>query len=235
MKKFIVVALAILMMLGCMVACGETDIHKKSEGTMTHAEYIAAEKDSEVVIEAFVQATQGWWEDNGVGVITVYLQDKDGAYFAYNMKCSEDDSKKLTPGTKIKVTGYKTEWAGEVEIDKQSTFTFMEGSWIAEAADLTALLGKEEMIDHQNEKAMFKGMTVVSWEYQDETRGKDIYLTVSKDGAEYAFCVESYLTGSETDTYKGVEALKEGDVIDIECFLYWYEGMNPHIVTVNKK
>ena len=235
MKRFVVFALAVLMMLGCMVACGETDIHKKSEGTMTYAEYMAAELKSEVVIEGFVQATQGWWEDNGVGVITVYLQDKDGAYFVYNMKCSEDDSKKLTPGTKIKVTGYKAEWAGEVEIDAQATFEILEGNWVAEAKDLTAELGKDTLINYQNQKALFKGMTVASWSYKGDAAGDDIYLTLKKDDAEYSFCVESYLTDKNSDVYKAVEALKEGDVIDVECFMYWYEGANPHITAVTKK
>lgn len=73
----------------------------KSEGVMTYAEYAAAELDTQVVIEAYVQAKQSWWEDKA----TVYTQDMDGGYFLYNMACSEEDYAKLTPGTKIKVTG----------------------------------------------------------------------------------------------------------------------------------
>ena len=57
MKRIAVLALALVMMLGALVACGN-DIHAKSEGVMTHAEYTAAAKGDEVVIEAFVQATQ---------------------------------------------------------------------------------------------------------------------------------------------------------------------------------
>ena len=33
----------------------------KSEGVMTYDEYVDAELDSEVVIEAYVQAKQSWW------------------------------------------------------------------------------------------------------------------------------------------------------------------------------
>ena len=234
MKRIAVLALALVMMLGALVACGN-DIHAKSEGVMTHAEYIAAAKGDEVVIEAFVQATQGWWEDNGQGKITAYLQDKDGGYFAYEMACTEADSKKLTPGTKIKVTGYKTEWAGEIEIDSLATFEIMDGTWVAEATDVTALLGKDEMIDHQNEKVLFTDMTVVGWTYKNETVGQDIYVTLSKDGAEYSFCVESYLTADGTEAYDAVEALVAGDVVDIEGFAYWYEGLNTHITSVTKK
>ena len=47
--------------------------------------------------------------------------------------------------------------------------------------------------------------------------------------------MESYLCDSSTDVYKAVEALEIGQTIDCEGFLYWYEGVNPHItsVTVN--
>ena len=48
---------------------------------MTYAEYVAAEVDEPVVIEAYVQANQSWWD----GKLTVYTQDKDGAYFLYNL------------------------------------------------------------------------------------------------------------------------------------------------------
>ena len=48
----------------------------KSEGVMTYDEYMAAAVDDEVVIEAYVQAKQSWWEDKA----TLYTQDKDGAY-----------------------------------------------------------------------------------------------------------------------------------------------------------
>ena len=44
--------------------------------------------------------------------------------------------------------------------------------------------------------------------------------------------MESYLCDKDTDVYKAVEALKVGDVIDMQGFLYWYEGPNPHITEV---
>ena len=49
---------------------------------------------------------------------------------------------------------------------------------------------------------------------------------MSKDGETYEFCVEFYLCGQDTDVYKAVEALNVGDVIDLEGFLYWYNGAN---------
>ncbi|MED9822013.1 MAG: hypothetical protein U0J65_08290 [Christensenellales bacterium] len=219
MKKFIAALLALTMML---VGCAAL-----AEGMMTHADYMAAAVDDEVVVETYVQAKQSWWDNKA----TVYCQSEDGAYFLYNMACSEEDYAKLTPGTKIRATGYKAEWSGEVEI-VDATFEIIEGSFVAEPADMTALLGTEELIAHQNELVAFKGMTVEAIEYKNGQPGDDIYVTLSLNGQSYKFCVEVYLTGVESDVYTTVGELKAGDVVDVEGFLYWYEGPNPHITSV---
>lgn len=219
MKKLIAVLLSLSMLL---VICGAL-----AEGVMTHADYVAAELDAEVVVETYVQAKQSWWDNKA----TVYCQSEDGAYFLYEMACSEEDYAKLVPGTKIKVTGYKGQWAGEVEI-VDATFEILEGSYIAEAADMTALLGTDELIAHQNELSAFKGMTIEAIEYKNGQPGDDIYVTASVNGQSCSFCVEAYLTGPDTEVYKAVGELKAGDVVDIEGFLYWYEGANPHIISV---
>lgn len=216
----------------------------KSEGVMTYDEYVAAALDSEVVIEAYVQAKQSWWEDQA----TVYAQDKDGAYFLYNMACSEEDYAKLTTGTKIKVTGYKSEWSGEVEII-DATFEIEDGNYVASAEDVTSLLGSDDLIDHQNKFVTFKGMTVeaagqddagndvaflYNWDGSGQ-EGDDLYFNVSLNGETYTFTVESYLCDSSTDVYKAVQGLNIGDTVDMEGFLYWYEGVNPHITSVTVK
>ena len=233
MKKFIALLMAVMMVLA-LGACGNEkagdDINAKSEGVMTYAEYDAAAMDAEVVIEAYVQATQSWWDNK----ITVYAQDGDGAYFLYEMACSEADAAKLVPGTKIKVKGYKGEWAGEVEI-MDGTFEFAgDTKYVAEPADATAWLGTDELIKHQNQLAVFKGMTVEAIEYKNGEPGDDIYVTVSKDGNKYDFCVERYLTGPETEVYQAVGALAVGDKVDVTGFIYWYEGVNTHITGISK-
>ena len=213
------------------VAEEETAAPEADAAVMTYADYAAAELDSEVVVETYVQAHQSWWEDK----ITVYCQSPDGAYFVYELACSEEDAAKLVPGTKICVSGYKGEWAGEVEI-MDGTFVFVEGgdTFIAEALDVTDLLASEDLIAHQNEFVAFKGMTVEAIEYKNGEPGDDIYVTLGKDGASYSFCVEVYLTGTDSDVYTTVGELAVGDVVDVEGFLYWYEGMNPHITSITK-
>ena len=250
MKKTLALLLALVMVFGLVGCAGggeeggnDVDIFAKSEGVMTYEEYAAAELDSEVVIEAFVQAKQSWWEDKA----TVYTQDNNGAYFLYELACSEEDFAKLTEGTKIRVTGYKAEWAGEVEII-DGTFEILEGNWIAEPMDATDLLASEELIAHQNKKVAFTGMTVepsiaadgsevaflYNWDGSGQD-GNDLYFNVSINDVIYTFTVESYLCDNTTDVYNAVEALNIGDTVDMEGFLYWYEGVNPHITAVTVK
>ena len=196
---------------------------------MTYDEYMAAELQSEVLVEVYVQAHQSWWDNK----ITVYAADEDGGYYLYEMACSEEDAAKLTPGTKIRVHGYKGEWAGEIEI-VDATFEFVEGAeYIAESVDVTEYLGTDELIDFQNQFVFFTGLTVKEIEFKNGEPGDDIYVTFTHNGNDYSFCVERYLTGPDTDLYKAVSALKAGDVVDVEGFLYWYEGVNTHITAIS--
>lgn len=209
---------------------------------LSYQEYMDAELDTEVTIQAYVQAKQSWWENQA----TVYAQDEEGAYFLYNMACSEEDYEKLVPGTKIQVTGYKAEWSGEVEI-MDGTFEIIEGEeYIAPALDVTELLGTDQLIDHQNQFVEFKGLTVEAAGQDDSgndvaflynwdgsgTEGDDLYFNASYNGQTYTFTVESYLCDSSTEVYSAVKALEIGQTIDMEGFLYWYEGVNPHITSV---
>lgn len=226
-------------------SAAETSAAEAGEvSVMSYEEYMAAELDSKVVIEASVQAKQSWWEDKA----TLYTQDQDGAYFVYNVACSEEDYEKLVPGTKIRVNGYKAEWSGEVEI-MDGTFEFVEDgdTFLAEAFDATELLGTDELINHQNQFVTFKGLTVEAAGQDDAgndvaflynwdgsgSEGDDLYFNVSKDGETYSFVIESYLCDSTTDVYAAVKNLEIGQTVDMEGFLYWYEGVNPHITAVS--
>ena len=150
MKKLIAMLLALTMVLS-FAACAKTEpaateapateapateapateapveTEAAAPAAMTHEEYIAAELDSEVVIETYVQGNQSWWDNK----ITVYCQSEDGAYFLYELACSEEDAAKLVPGTKIRVNGFKGEWAGEVEV--------MDGTLSSSRATATSL------------------------------------------------------------------------------------------------
>ncbi len=264
---------------------------------MTYEEYAAADTDTLVTIEAYAQAKQAWIESNkdmgGVSTVTIYAQDRDGGYFLYNVPCSESDYNKLKEGTKIRYTGYKSEWAGEVETvaDSIDPVEVVRGDiYISKAADVTDALGDEdELATYMNQRVAFKGMTIepanadesaeaaetveTAAETEDEKLGKvasiikaksgktaadeteaapasdapaykygwdgsgsegdDLYFNASVDGKTYTFVIESTLRDKDSDVYKAVKELKVGDKVDMEGFMYWYEGPQPHIILVS--
>lgn len=254
MKKFTALFLALVMVLavaGCAsgdetpttVAPTETSTEAPTEvateapteapteaevKVMSYDEFVAAEVDSEVVVETYVQAKQGWWENKA----NVYTQNEDGAFFIYGLACTEEEYAQLTEGAKIRVTGYKAEFSGEIEIT-DATFELLEGNYVAETLDVTAMMAnEEELLAHQNQKIAVNGLTVEKVEYKNDEPGDDIYVTLGLDGASYNFCVEVYLTGTESEVYTTVGELNVGDVVNVEGFLYWYEGPNAHITSI---
>ncbi len=241
MKRLLAFVLLIATLALAMVGCNngkqddntpKVDPNAKSEGTMTYEQYAAAELDAAVVIEGFVQAKQSWWDNKA----TIYLQDGDGAYFVYNMTCTEEQYNQLVKGTKIKVTGFKTQYHGEIEVDEGATFEIIPGdTWVAPVTDVTALLGTDDLIKKQNMFVCFKGMTVKAITFKGGEPGDDIYVTLTYNGADYDFCVERYLTAPDTAVYQAVSALTAGQVIDVEGFLYWYDGPNTHITAITVK
>ena len=246
MKKLTAVLLVLVLAVS-FAACGKAkeeekpDPNAKGEGVMTWSEYIDADLDAEVVIEAYVQAKQSWDD----GKASLYLQDPDGAYFVYNASMDQDTYSKLFPSVKVKVTGYKAAWSGEVEIAEGAAIEIEEGEWLADALDVTDLLGTDDLLVHQNEYVSFKGMTVepskdpdgndVAFLYKwngSGTDGDDLYFNVSVNGNTYSFVVESSLYEPGDEVYEAIKALNIGDVVDMNGFLYWYEGPNPHIVQI---
>ena len=246
MKKFLAIVLALTFVFA-FVACGKKD-HEfkdvKSEGVMTYDEFAAAALESKVTIEGYVQAKQVYSEQ--YGNTSLYLQDTKGAYFVYRLACTAEEYAKFTEGVKVKIVGYKAVWVGEVEIiDVESFSVDSSVKYTAPVFDATSLLGTDDLIKHQNEKVSFKGLTVkaskdadgneVAYLYKSNgtgAEGDDLYFNVALGDKEFQFLVESDLCGADTDVYKAVKNLKVGDTIDLEGFLYWYNGVNPHITSV---
>ena len=239
MKKVFCIALAAVFVLA-LGSCG-ADIHTKSEGVATYAEYAALADNTEVVIETFVQDKQSWWNNQA----TLYTQDKDGAYFLYNAAISEEDYNKLVPGQKIRVKGTKTSWSGEVEMAAGATIEILTGNYIAPVFDATSLLGNNaELEKHMNQFVTFKGVTIeakgeeglpyfLNWDNSGaDQQDADLYFDISYNGAKYTFLVEYDLRNENSDAYKAVKNLKVGDKVDLEGFMYWYEGPQAHITSV---
>ena len=249
MKKIIAFLLVLVMMLS-IAACAPTttETPTTTEQTppastaMTHAEFLAAAEDEAVEIECYVQAVQGWWDNK----IVIYAQDKVGGYFAYNVACTEEESKLLVPGTKINIKGYKTFYKGMPEIAADgAVLTILEGEepFVAYAEVMNDLLGKQELVNKAGAYGAFQGLTVKSITFKNDEPGDDIYVDFTLGDATYSFCVERYLTGPETDVYKAfVDGdVKVGDVVNVYGFVYWYDadedgqsgdGINTHITKI---
>ncbi len=208
---------------------------------LSHEEFLAAETGNLVTVETYVQGNESWWDNK----ITLHAQDPDGGYFFYNVTCSEEDAAKLVPGTKIRVTGDKAEFNGLLEI-QDATFEFVEAEpWVAEPLDIGELLGTDELIAHMNEFICVKDAVVLdkgegaaffyNWDNSGEDGKVDLYFDVEINGNPYTFVVRRYLTAPGSEVYEAVKNLKVGDTVDIEGFLYWYEGPQPHITSITVK
>ena len=216
------------------------------EDAMNFEDYMAAATDTEVVVQGSIQGKQNYFVKDDQGKASIYLQDQNGgAYFIYELPCTEKEYELMEIGKTIKVKGYKSEWSGEIEVIDIETWMFVDGDYIAEAEDVTALLGTDDLAAKMNKKVLFKGMKVEPIKDKDNndvafiynydgsgTEGDDLYFNVSVNGQTYTFTVESYLCGPDTEIYKAVKDFHIGDVIDLEGFLYWYNGPNPHITAV---
>ena len=232
MKKILTLILVACLAL-CAVSCQlPVNANKKSEGVMTHAEFMAAEIDSEVVIEGFVQAKQSWWNNKG----TFYLQDGTGGYYVYEMPCTEAEYDSLVVGTKIQVTGARAKWGSFDEIMNVTDWKIIgTDKYVAKATDVTSKLGDNaQLVNYTGMLVSLKDLTFKSATYKNDG-GDDIWVAFEKDGVNYSFTVEVYLTGTDTEVYQAVADLAADDVVDIEGFLVWYENtVDLHITKIAK-
>ena len=254
MKKLIALLLALTMLVaiaGCNTNKPVETQPKETQpaetqpasNAMTYAEYVAAANDTEVVVEAYVAAIESWWD----GKIQVYALTEEGGYYIYNLACTEEEAAQFTVGTKVRFTGFKGEWAGEVEImDAKFEILTADPTYFG-ADDVTAVFGTDELANHMNDLVAVNGLTVtgckdangneVAYLYKWDGSGKqgdDLYFNVSLGDKTYTFTVNAYMigTGADSEVYKAIEGLKVGDVINIEGFLYWYNGAQPHVTSV---
>jgi len=221
----------------------EKDPFAKSEGVMTYAQYAAADDDDVINIEAFVQAKQAY--NTQYGSASLYLADPDGAYFGYGLYCTPEQYEQMTEGTLVHVTGYKTSYKGLPEIAYRDSVVEVVGgeSWIAPATDLTEAFATGDPFEYVGQKFSVTAAIAASTDGQaflydwngSGSRGSDVYFNVTIGGKVFQFLVESSLCNEDTDVYKAAEALKVNDVVDIEGFLYWYDGPNPHITSITVK
>lgn len=245
MKKLLTIMLSVLMVFGLTACGGKDDDNGTDEPTNggnevvevtakdDYASFMAADVDAEVEVLMYVQAHQAWWEKDGQGVMTLYGMDKDGGYFVYEAKIDKEAADSIKEGTLVKVTGVKAEWAGEVEI-MDATVEVLGETKTFEAKDVTDVVAdSEKLAEYMNQKVAIKGLEVVEVATKDSEYDPDLYITCKLGDTVVNLCVENYLTGPDTEVYMTGKDLTAGTVIDVEGFLYWYEGANPHVTSIS--
>lgn len=238
MKKIFAIVLAMVMVVA-FAACGKKDVdpNAKDDGVLDHAAYIAAKDGEEVTIEGFI--TEKTYAQ-AYGNVNFFIQDGDGAYFVYRMPCTDEDNAKLELGKKVKVTGIRTAWSGMNELKEgTASYELLDESYTFENTDVTSLLASADLIDYQGMKVVVKGASVknaalYNWDGSGEP-GSDLYLDIRVEGNDYTFVVESDLCDKDSETYKAVEGLQAGQTIDIEGYMYWYNGPQMWIKAVTVK
>lgn len=240
-----------------------------SADVMTYEEFAAADPGTEVVIETYVQAVQAWADgtttiyaqdedgaylidqvecayatyetlEQGVQIKVTGIKsgletdadetDADDAETEAETEAAEDDAADASSEDAAASTAVRiTDAAIEVE----------DGSYVAEAVDVTGLLGTDELAEHQNEYVSFSGMTIVAFDdgeifhYGKDGSGEDgddLYFNASYNGETYTFEIAVGLCDISSVPYNFTKILEEGYVLDMSGFLCWDEdGAVPHI------
>lgn len=223
MKKLLTILFTLLMVV-TLAGCNKVTAKNNFQ------DYMDADLDTELELVVTIQDIEPWWD----GKITLYCRDNDGGYLLYETPCAtEEEAEALVPGTMLKVTGVKSEWAGELEL-VDTKYEIVKGKGkIYDAVDFTSLIGNDaELAKHITEKGLFKNLTVVSY---DKAEGKDGYLLVKDaNGTEITFVVRRYLTPDGSEVANAVAELKAGDVVDLEAYVYWYNAPESRITKVVK-
>ena len=223
-----------------------SSVYGKGVGALTHAQYIAADKDTgeDLVIEAYIQ-TVARVDDS---TFSLFLEDAVGGYYVYRLYTEADDAARIIPGTHLRITGKKTDYLKEVELADGAVYEILDGYYLAGPKDVTALITDEEALrDYMNcQVKLGGGLVVPSYDADGEAHpflykyngsgehGDDLYFTVLLDGRYVTCVVESDEFVADTALYDEVCALQAGTILDLEASLYWYSektefGAQPHV------
>lgn len=191
---------------------------------MTWAQYVAAAKDDTVVVEGIVNGIIS--KSKGANENSIYFQDNDGGYYAYNMT---DDPVTLgiEIGMKIRVKGTKDLYNGTHEI-KSPVVTVLDSTknpvtpadYTEIFANATALTD-EALVAKQAFLVTIKDVLVTSQDtsnnyYKFKLGEKESYVRLSGSACP--------LTTAEKATFAADHAAKFGYVADVTGIITVYNG-----------
>ena len=211
-----------------------------SEPVNSFSEFLSADDSQPVTIESYLQEKQAWSD----GKANIHLQDEVGAYFVFNLPCSEEEYLTLKQGQKLRIRGYKTDFSGQIQIT-DAVYSVLDGMYVAEPEDISDLTNTDELYFRQNRRVSFHAMTVepmfdgvsafyYGWDNSGSmAKGSDLYFTASNGGESYTFLVKAQLCGIDSDAYRTVQNLHVEDIVDLEGILCWYNGPQPLLTSIS--
>ncbi len=189
------------------------------------AEYVAAAENDTVVVSGVVTALIGKSKGNSSNCI--YFEDKDGAYYLYNLGSDPVADLGLKIGNTIRVTGQRSTYSGTYEIINGSVEVVDTGVTEIAPADYTdiflnaATLKDEALTAKQGSLVTVKGVTIIGI-------GTDTtyYMWQLGDKQSYARLSSSVcpITPDEQAAFKDGFNSHIGYLADVTGILTLYDG-----------
>lgn len=212
------------------------------DAPLSYAEFMEAENDEQVTIQAVIQDRCTWYNN----AASFYLADNDGGYYVYNMPCTAEQYEELVPGTEVKVTGAKAEWKGEVEISFATPTEVAGWEIISTGKTLNTAKSVADIskttLDRYTNQLVAVEVEVIKAAYTNHedftlapAAGVDVYFQVKdSNNNEATYVVEAYLEDTQygSDTYTAICDLSVGDHIKLEGFVYYWETPQLQVTSV---
>jgi len=191
----------------------------------TWAEYAEAEDGKLLVVEGIVTMFNS--KKDGKSFNSMYIQDNDGAYYAYSMNEDPKD-KNIAVGMKVRLIGTKKNYNGTYELEKVLIKEVLSTETVEiEPADITELLKSAESVkakaltDLQGRMVTVKGAIAV----EVDTENKYCYFSI---GGIKAYIRPSasagFLNSTEITQFMKDFTANKGHVIDVTGQAVIYNG-----------
>ncbi len=192
---------------------------------LSYAEYAAAEKGATVVVKGVVTALLS--KANGNSSYSVYFQDENGGYYAYNIAEDHFNSLNLKPGMTIQVTGQRDTYSGTYEIVNAKVEVLDSSIKKVTPADYTEIFKKaatlkdKSLAEPQSILVTLKGVEIIGI-------GSDptYYMFQLGDKQSYVRISSSSCPIGKDDQAKFIDTFNShiGYIADVTGLLTLYDG-----------
>lgn len=193
----------------------------------TYAEYVAAEDDSTVVVRGIITGFVSKGKYGNTAGNSIYFQDKDGGYYAYNLATDPIVDDKLEVGMEIRVTGLKDTYNGTYEIVNASVEVLSQDRKPEAPVDFTEAYKKatdlkdNALVYQQSMLVTIKGVTITGQDaangyYKFKLGELESYIRISSSACP--------MTKDEQDAFIKLHTDHNGWTADVTGLVCVYNG-----------